>query len=60
MEACGKPPQRKGSYTHREESIQVYRHPLPDTYKETGLLEDLNDGMEWVIIDYGRYLKQAK
>ena len=34
--------------------------PLPSTYKEIGFQEDNNDGMEWVFIDYGRSLKQAK
>ena len=30
---------------------KVYRPPLPSTYKETELSEDLNDGMEWVFRD---------
>ena len=32
----------------------------PSTYKETELSKELNDGTEWVIIDYGRSLKQGK
>ena len=39
---------------------KVYRNPLPSTYKETELLEDLNDGMEWVLRDYGTSLKKTK
>ena len=39
---------------------KVYRPSLPSTYKETELLEELNDGMEWVLIDYGVSLNQAK
>ena len=33
-----------------------YRTPLPPTYKETELSEDLNDGMEWVFRNYVRPL----
>ena len=53
----GKTPKKRELYAPGK---KFYMHPLPSNYKETGLLEDLNDGMEWVIIDYGRYLKQAK
>ena len=38
----------------------MYRPTLTSTYKETGLPEDLNDGMEWVFRDYGRSLNQEK
>ena len=31
---------------------KLYRNPLPSTYKETELSEDLNDGMEWVFRDH--------
>ena len=34
--------------------------PLPSTYKETELSEDLNDGMKLVFRDYRKSLKQAK
>ena len=50
-------PHRKGSYTHRG---KFYSPPLPSTYKETQILEDLNDGMEWVFRDYGRSLNKSK
>ena len=30
---------------------KVYRPPLPYTYKETEILEDLNDGIECVFRD---------
>ena len=56
-DACGKNPIEKGVISTGK---KVYRPPLPSTYKETELLEDLNDGMEWVFRYYGRYLKQAK
>ena len=36
---------------------KFYTLPLPYTYKETELSEELNDGMEWVLRDYGGYLK---
>ena len=39
---------------------KFYRPPLPSTYQETELLEDLNNGMEWVLRYYRRNLKQAK
>ena len=39
---------------------KVYRPPLTFTYKETYLSQDLNNGMEWVFIDYGIFLKQVK
>ena len=39
---------------------KVYRAPLPSTYKETEVSEELNDGMEWVFRDYRRSLNQAK
>ena len=32
--------------------------PLTYTYKETELSEDLNDGMEWMLRDYGRSFKK--
>ena len=42
VDACGKPPTEKGViYTGKK----VYMPPLPDTYKETELSEDLNDVM---------------
>ena len=40
--ACDKPPIEKG-VIHKGE--KVYRTPLPSTYKETELSEDLNDIM---------------
>ena len=39
---------------------KVYMTPLPSTYKETELSEDLNDGMKLVFRDYRKSLKQAK
>ena len=39
---------------------KVYRPPLPSTCTETEISEDLNDGMEWVLRDYGLSLKQTK
>ena len=39
---------------------EVYRTPLPSTYKKTEISEDLNDGMEWVFRDYVISLKQSK
>ena len=39
---------------------KVYRPPLTSTYKETKLLEYLNNGIEWVFRYYGISLKQAK
>ena len=39
---------------------RVYRPPLPATYKEIEILEDLKNGMEWLFRDYMRYLKQEK
>ena len=56
-EICREKPTEKGVICTGK---KVYRHPLPSTYKETELSEDLNDGMEWVFIDYGRSLKQEK
>ena len=56
-DACGKPPTEKGVIRKRK---KVYMPPLPSTYKETELLDDLNDGMEWVFRDYEISLKQAK
>ena len=41
-EACRKPPKEKGVINTGK---KVYRPPLPSTYKETELSEDLNDGM---------------
>ena len=53
----GNPPPEKGViYTRKK----VYRHPLSSTCKEKQLLEDLNNGMEWVFIFYRISLKQAK
>ena len=53
----GNPPPEKGViYTRKK----VYRHPLSSTCKEKQLLEDLNNGMEWVFRCYGIYLKQSK
>ena len=34
--------------------------PIPSTYKETELSEDLKYDMEWVFRDYNRSLKQEK
>ena len=42
VEACGKPPIEKGVICTGK---KVYRPPLPYTYKETELSEDLNDSM---------------
>ena len=56
-EACGKNPTEKGVIRTGE---KLYRPPLPSTYKETEILEDLNDGTERVLKYYGIYLKQAK
>ena len=39
---------------------RVYIPSLPSTYKETGISDDLNDGMEWVFKDYKRYLNKTK
>ena len=50
----GKNPKEKGVIRTRK---KLYRLPLPYTYKETELLEDLNYGMEWVLIYYRRSLK---
>ena len=44
---------QKRDYTRRG---KVYRPPLPSTYKEKEILEDLNYGMEWVFRDYGIFL----
>ena len=56
-EVCGKPPIEKGViYTGKK----LYRHPIPSNYKEKELSEDLNDGTEWVLRDYGISLNQAK
>ena len=41
-EACRNPPKEKGVINTGK---KVYRPPLPSTYKETELSEDLNDGM---------------
>ena len=57
MEACGKPHTKK-VVIHTVNKF--YRLPLPSTYKETELLEELNNGMEWVLRDYGRSIKQEK
>ena len=38
---------------------KVYRPPLPSTYKETEISEELNDGMEWVFRYYRRLLNQT-
>ena len=46
-EACGENPTEKGVIRRGK---KLYRPPLPSTYKETKLLEDLNDGMEWFQI----------
>ena len=54
-EACGKNPTEK-VVIHTGK--KVYRPPLPSTYKETELSENLNNGMEWVFRDYGISLKQ--
>ena len=50
-------PHIKGSDTHKE---KVYSPPLPYTYNETELSEDINGGMECVFRDFWRSLKQAK
>ena len=34
--------------------------PLPSTYKETELSEDINNGVEWVFRDYWTPLKKSK
>ena len=47
-EACGKNPTEAGVICTGK---KVYRNPLPSTYKETELSDNLNDGMEWVFID---------
>ena len=39
---------------------KVYRPLTPSTYKETEILEDLNDVIEWVFRYCGRPLKHAK
>ena len=57
MEACGKPHKKK-VVIHTVKKF--YRPPLTSTYKETELLEELNNGMEWVLRDYGRSIKQEK
>ena len=57
VEACGKTPKEKGVI---HTGKKVYRPPLPSTCKEMELLEDLNDGIEWVFIDYRISLKQGK
>ena len=57
MEACVKPPTEIGVIPTGK---KVYSPPLPSTYKETRLSEDLNDVMEWVFREYMRSLKQAK
>ena len=56
-ESCGKPCIEK-VFIRTEK--KVYWPPLPSTYEETELSEDLNDGMEWVFRYYGRSLKQKK
>ena len=55
--ACGKTLTEKGVIRTGK---KVFSPTLPSTYKETELSEDLNDGMEWVFRDYGRFLNQAK
>ena len=47
----------KGVIYTRQKS---YRPPLPSTYKEMEISDDLNDVMEWVFRDYKRSLKQEK
>ena len=54
-DTCGKNPIEKGVVCTGK---KFYRPALPSTYKETGISEDLNSGMEWVFRDYGRSLKQ--
>ena len=56
-EACGKTPTQKVVIRTGK---KFYSPPLPYTYKETELSEDLHDGMEWVFRGYGRYLKKSK
>ena len=56
-EACVKPPTEKGVICTGK---KVCRPPLPYTYKETELSEDLNYGTEWAFRDYGRSLNQSK
>ena len=56
---------RRHAKTHTENKFirtwkKVYRPPLPSTYKEMELSENLNDGTEWVFRDYGISLKQSK
>ena len=56
-EVCGKNPTEQGVIRTGK---KVYRPPLTSTYKETELLEDLNDGMECLFRDYGRSFKKKK
>ena len=56
-EASGKITPEKGDILTGK---KFYRSPLPSTYKEMELLEDLNDGLEWVFRDYGIYFRQVK
>ena len=39
---------------------KAYMHPLTSNLKETDLSDYLNNGIEWVFRDCGRYLKHAK
>ena len=56
-EVWGKPPTEKGVICTGK---KVYRPPLPSTYKERELLEDINDDMEWVFRYYVISLKKSK
>ena len=57
VEACRGKPTEKG-FIHT--GNKVYSPQLTSTYKETKILEDLNNNKEWVFRDQRRYLNQAK
>ena len=57
LDACGEAPTENGII---RTGNKVYRPPLPPTYKEIEISEDLNDGTEWVLRYYGRPLKQER
>ena len=55
--SCGEKCTEKGVISTGK---KIYTPPLPSTYKETEISEDLYDGMELVLKDYGISLKKAK
>ena len=57
MDAWWKTPIEKGVI---QTGKKVYRPPLPPTYKETELSEDLDDVMEWVLRDFRISLNEEK